>query len=270
MFLDRPDILTDTGPHNAVSFALDGSFRNNIFQFKEYLPPDKASRWNYVDEHSYDVVVTPRGHFAVDRTATERNSVVRISTDATDFDARYQDVSIMPTYMVKTTEEFRAMSADKRECFYSHEKELDYFPEYSESNCKLECAWSIAMDKCGCVPWFLLDLYPSSPICDIFGNLCFKGSVDRRYRDSKLAKGDDDPASSCYDACLDDCETVDFRLELHEVRLRNWRGPVWYCLSGEFFGTIGDHWEVSNFHRTLRKWSVLKKVAQCPWITLCN
>lgn len=84
------------------------------------------------------------------------------------------------TNIVKTTDEFRSLSPKKRNCLYPKEKHLDFFPEYSETSCVLECAWSRAARECGCVPWFLRGHFPDRPMCELTGNACFRSIVDDR------------------------------------------------------------------------------------------
>ena len=76
---------------------------------------------------------------------------------------------------------FRELSPEKRNCFYEDELQLDFFPIYKSANCMLECAWLLAMETCQCVPWFLLDRFSDTSICEIYGNKCFADIVDNRY-----------------------------------------------------------------------------------------
>ena len=74
------------------------------------------------------------------------------------------------------------MSLAKRKCLYSNEKKLSYFPTYSEPNCFLECSWERAKESCGCVPWYILSLFPNTHLCERFGNNCFKEAITKRYQ----------------------------------------------------------------------------------------
>ena len=76
---------------------------------------------------------------------------------------------------MKTTSDFKGMGIERRNCLFPGEKELDFFPQYSEANCALECAWKRARTECNCVPWFLKTLFPEDVICEITGNDCFRG-----------------------------------------------------------------------------------------------
>ena len=96
------------------------------------------------------------------------------------------------------------MDPHKRNCFYNNEKQLDFFPVYSEPNCALECAWKHASITCGCAPWFLVKAFRgASPMCEAYGNGCFKRIVDTRYLDNF---GD----MSCMQGCLPDCNEYAF------------------------------------------------------------
>ena len=53
--------------------------------------------------------------------------------------------------------EFRAIAPSNRDCLFHDERELEFFPSYSEGNCHLGCSWKMAEAKCGCVPWYLVD-----------------------------------------------------------------------------------------------------------------
>ena len=92
------------------------------------------------------------------------------------------------------------MHPAKRNCFYQDEKALDFFPVYSEPNCALECAWKHAKTKCGCEPWFLVQVFGDNvPMCEVYSNICFKDIVNTRY-----SKEFGDP--KCMDSCLQDCD----------------------------------------------------------------
>ena len=104
---------------------------------------------------------------------------------------------------MRTTEEYKAMSISKRGCLYPEEKDLKWFPVYSEANCFLECAWKRARDTCDCVPWHIIDRFPGSPMCELFGNRCFSAILAER---SQILR------SECSD-CLPDCEITKIKIE---------------------------------------------------------
>lgn len=143
---------------------------------------------------NYLLFVTPPGQFSSGRY---------IQYPATLFDINQDlDIEVDITRVIQTTPEFRSMSLNKRQCLYPDEKELHFFPLYSQSNCIMECAWLFSADQCSCVPWFLKDVLPRFKICEFFGNFCFNTWINRRHRRIK---------SSCMDKCLSDCEDVEMK-----------------------------------------------------------
>ena len=115
--------------------------------------------------------------------------------------------------MVSTTEQFRALSPERRGCLYPHERRLNYFTHYHKSNCMLECAWQRAWETCGCHPWFLAGpetrtvLFDTTTqgLCDAVGMNCFDGIVD------SVMSGDRD--NICPD-CPPDCELVAYEVSI--------------------------------------------------------
>ena len=61
-----------------------------------------------------------------------------------------------------STEDFRAMSLDKRQCRLDHEV-LDHstHPIYTRANCMFDCHVKLAFDTCKCVPWDLPTKIPN-------------------------------------------------------------------------------------------------------------
>ena len=106
---------------------------------------------------------------------------------------------------VETTPEFRGISPRKRDCYFSDEAKLEWHDKYSEPNCVTECVWKFARDACNCVPWFLREHFPSSPICEFYGNKCYKNLVDNRYE--MMSK------NGCGKACLVDCELYQIKID---------------------------------------------------------
>lgn len=58
---------------------------------------------------------------------------------------------------VYSTSEAKTVSAIKRKCYFADEKKLDYYSNYTRSNCILECTLKFIKGICGCLPYY----YPS-------------------------------------------------------------------------------------------------------------
>ena len=58
---------------------------------------------------------------------------------------------------VYSTDGARAVSSNKRKCYFHDEKLLGFYTNYTRANCLMECAFKYTKEICGCVPYF----YPS-------------------------------------------------------------------------------------------------------------
>ena len=79
------------------------------------------------------------------------------------------------------------------------------FDYYTESNCKLECAWKKAEEICGCKPWHV-PAGDGSSTCFVLGNVCFDQIMRKIHaEDIKLNCGcDQDCVYSRYTIALED------------------------------------------------------------------
>ncbi|XP_045472093.1 pickpocket protein 28-like isoform X2 [Harmonia axyridis] len=55
----------------------------------------------------------------------------------------------------EATHSLRSVSIEKRQCYFSNERKLQYYRTYTERNCRLECLSNHTKTKCGCIPYFL-------------------------------------------------------------------------------------------------------------------
>lgn len=172
---------------------------------------DIGKDWKVPLNQEYPTLIGLAGHFTSGRFLSREN--LQVLSFENDGSGRMNtEVKVKFTSLVKGTDDFKALSPEKRGCYYPHEKKLQYFPVYSEGNCMLECTWEIASAKCKCVPWFLKAHFPEKQLCDLGGNACFKRIVDERYQESETAL--------CSNECKDDCETYDLQaiVPKHAVR----------------------------------------------------
>ena len=82
---------------------------------------------------------------------------------------------------------------------------MKLFDYYTESNCKLECAWKKAEEICGCKPWHV-PAEDGSSTCFVLGNVCFDQIMRKIHaEDIKLNCGcDQDCVYSRYTIALED------------------------------------------------------------------
>ena len=136
--------------------------------------PEEATLWEgYLPRRIITTIFSKESFSAHQRTlCTQLKSQVRIINCEV-----WKNESGLTCLSVKTTNDFKSMGIERRNCLFPDEKELDFFPEYSEANCALECAWKRARMECNCVPWFLKRLFPEDSMCEITGNDCFRGKT---------------------------------------------------------------------------------------------
>ena len=97
--------------------------------------------------------------------------------------------------------EYRGLNPDWRRCYFPDEFALKWHTNYSEPNCVTECTWSYASEECQCIPWFLVKYFPGFPVCELYGNKCFRTLIDNRY--------DLLEETGCSEQCLDDCNKLE-------------------------------------------------------------
>ncbi|TMW43231.1 hypothetical protein DOY81_011689 [Sarcophaga bullata] len=67
--------------------------------------------------------------------------------------------------------EVRKLPIAYRKCRYRDENNLNYFGIYRPGLCRIECRIDLALQKCGCKPYFYM-VAPHIPVCSIKGMLC--------------------------------------------------------------------------------------------------
>jgi amiloride-sensitive sodium channel len=65
--------------------------------------------------------------------------------------------------MITTSETIKSYSPQRRKCYFSKERKLRYFRDYTPTNCKIECITNYTLELCECVNFFM-----PSENCDIF------------------------------------------------------------------------------------------------------
>ena len=121
---------------------------------------------------------------------------------------------------------------------------MKLFAYYTESNCKLECAWTRAAEKCGCKPWYVPSV-DGEEMCFILGNLCFEQIMSKYENEEK--------EFDC--VCPKSCEysrysmTLEDKVVLERLSSRRWTNKsnddiVYKTGTDELDGSdySGSHW----------------------------
>lgn len=61
---------------------------------------------------------------------------------------------------IQPQKQISAYSPDKRYCFYHWERRLQFFQEYTQPNCELECLSNFTLAECGCVKFSMPRRWP--------------------------------------------------------------------------------------------------------------
>ncbi|XP_050513261.1 pickpocket protein 28 isoform X2 [Diabrotica virgifera virgifera] len=73
---------------------------------------------------------------------------------------------ILQPNLVTTSNAVKKYKIEDRQCFFSDERNLEYFVTYTQENCFLECLTNYTLNKCGCVNFFM----PRENTTSICGN----------------------------------------------------------------------------------------------------
>lgn len=76
---------------------------------------------------------------------------------------------------VYSTLDAKTVDAIKRKCYFRDERTLDYYTNYTRSNCLLECSFKFIKSVCGCVPYYFPNNGLSS-ICGLKDLACLKNA----------------------------------------------------------------------------------------------
>jgi acid-sensing ion channel, other len=66
--------------------------------------------------------------------------------------AFYHHTQVMINPVVYLSDpELRNFPVEKRQCFFSDERYLRFFKNYTKNNCEIECLVNLTLNKCGCL-----------------------------------------------------------------------------------------------------------------------
>lgn len=76
------------------------------------------------------------------------NDVYKVSTNMK------VDFNIMPKVTI-TSDSLRVFNVSKRKCYFSNEVGLDFFKDYTQKNCELECYSKESRNTCYCTEFWI-------------------------------------------------------------------------------------------------------------------
>ena len=127
----------------------------------------------------------------------------------------YEYNIVLDPYGQYSTNDFKGMSLDKRQCRLDHETfDHSTHPIYTKANCEFDCHVKLASESCQCVPWDFVNKFQGSEECDIFGRTCFFNMMET------LAHKSDENCTHC----IEECDYIKYRRSLgksNSLKLQN-------------------------------------------------
>lgn len=80
-------------------------------------------------------------------------------------------IRIVPT-QTKCAPSVQSLSPDDRECLFGAERRLEYFGDYKENNCDVECRMKQIIQYCDCLPYYFRILSPNVTTCNFTQIAC--------------------------------------------------------------------------------------------------
>jgi acid-sensing ion channel, other len=125
-------------------------------------------------------------------------------------------VVIKPKMMI-TSPELNDYPVYKRQCYFSHERQLRYFKDYTQNNCEIECLANFTMRKCGCMRFYMPRL-PGAEVCGTSKNSCYQKS-EFELLQLQINQGLKDHESDEFQMdcdCLPGCNSITYDAEISQ------------------------------------------------------
>jgi acid-sensing ion channel, other len=74
------------------------------------------------------------------------------------------NIALMPK-MMTTSEDVKKYPVEKRQCYFSNERYLQFFNDYTQGNCVLECEANVTIKYCGCLNFNFRSLWLGGCCC---------------------------------------------------------------------------------------------------------
>lgn len=93
---------------------------------------------------------------------------------------RKASLYVIEPKLIETSDEAKNYGPLARRCFFSNERKLRFFQQYTQSNCELECLSNYTMAQCGCVHFSMIRMcFYSKFISNAMKTVCF--NFNMRY-----------------------------------------------------------------------------------------
>ncbi|RZC36787.1 ASC domain containing protein [Asbolus verrucosus] len=128
--------------------------------------------------------------------------------------------------MTTTSTNLNHYDPNLRKCFFSKERNLQFFKIYTQQNCLIECIANYTLKKCGCVAYYM----PRENLTKICGSGSTKCILEAH---AALLRQDVESATGCN--CLPSCTSIKYNAEASYSKFE-WENyyKAWKLSSDEF------------------------------------
>ncbi|CAG9808682.1 unnamed protein product [Chironomus riparius] len=160
--------------------------------------------------------------------------------------------------VIKAHPSLRSYSPHARRCYFTNERELQFFKIYTKYHCYLECLTNFLLEKCGCVA-FYMPRNSSTKICNLMEKNCVQKYVYQWPNHEDLVEGT--TPCLCYPTCNDiEYSAIEsdseYRATSHANHIKNYTSLLHYSY---FYVNFNDH-EV-QIHETYVAYKVQNFIA---------
>ena len=132
-------------------------------------------------------------------------------TDACEYEfGTSMDVIITPV-VIKTEENLRSFTPERRHCYFDDERKLKYYKKYSKTKCEMECVSNYTFKICHCIPYDIIR-DKNTTVCGINTIDCTKAAdykVKYEPRSELIAQCN----------CLPTCNSIKYNVEYIQTKL---------------------------------------------------
>lgn len=156
--------------------------------------------------------------------------VVHLPGDVPQFDKQYyrfplekSATLVLRPSLIDTEKHLQSINFKTRQCYFDHEKNLQFFNNYTRSNCQLECLAQRTQKHCGCIHYSMPRL-KGDLLCDKNQSACFeeaKKLLMKENMEESLSTSetyDDRGELAC--GCLPACTSLQYEGEISHDDIR--------------------------------------------------
>lgn len=118
--------------------------------------------------------------------------------------------------MISTTEGLRDYTPERRQCFFNHERYLQFFRVYTQDNCELECLTNYTLKSCGCVKFSMLRTNRTA-VCETYNISCLLRAESDLLEMDVVRHEDENTNFRANCNCLPACTSVQYDAEVTQT-----------------------------------------------------